>query len=81
MEDNNSMEITNVDIKKLIYTVRGKQVMLDSDVAILYHYTTKRINEAVNRNRERFPDNFCFKLTEDEFESMRSQFATASRKR
>ena len=65
-------------IKNLIYTIRGKQVMLDSDVAMLYHYPTKRINEAVRRNIERFPENFCFKLTEFEAENLRSQFATSS---
>ena len=68
--------ISKEDIKKLIYTVRGKQVMLDCDVATLYHYTTKRINEAVSRNKQRFPENFCFQLTEDEYNSLRSQFAT-----
>ncbi len=65
-------------IKNLIYTIRGKQVMLDSDVAMLYHYPTKRINEAVRRNIERFPENFCFKLTEIEAENLRSQIATSS---
>ena len=65
-------------IKNLIYTIRGKQVMLDSDVAMLYHYPTKRINEVVRRNIERFPENFCFKLTEFEAENLRSQFATSS---
>ena len=64
-------------IKNLIYTIRGKQVMLDSDVAMLYHYLTKRINEAVRRNIERFPENFCFKLTKIEAETLRSQFATS----
>lgn len=66
------------NIKNLIYTIRGKQVMLDSDVALLYHYDTKRINEAVKRNIERFPHNFCFQLTEKEVEILRSQIATAS---
>ncbi len=65
-------------IKNLIYTIRGKQVMLDNDVAMLYHYPTKRINEAVRRNIERFPENFCFKLTEIEVVNLRSQFATSS---
>ena len=64
-------EISNEEIKNLIYTIRGKQVMLDSDVAMLYHYPTKRINEAVNRNRQRFPENFCFQLTEEEYKSLR----------
>ena len=63
--------LSNEDIKNLIYTIRGKQVMLDSDVAMLYHYPTKRINEAVNRNRQRFPENFCFQLTEEEYKSFR----------
>ena len=66
------------EIENLIYTIRGKQVMLDSDVAMLYHYSTKRINETVRRNIERFPENFCFKLTEIEAENLRSQFATSS---
>jgi len=64
------------NIKNLIYTIRGKQVMLDSDVAMLYHYTTKRINETVKRNEERFPEKFCFQLNETEFENLRSQIAT-----
>lgn len=55
------VEIYNTEnIKNLIYTIRGKQVMLDSDVAMLYHYPTKRINETVKRNSERFPENFVF---------------------
>ena len=66
------------NIKSLIYTIRGKQVMLDSDVAMLYHYETKRINETVRRNKDRFPINFCFQLTEDETENLRSQIATSS---
>ena len=60
------IEYANEDIKNLIYTVRGKQVMLDSDVAMLYHYPTKRINETVRRNKNRFPENFCFQLKEEE---------------
>ena len=63
-------DVSNEEIKNLIYTIRGKQVMLDSDVAMLYHYETKRINETVNRNKERFPENFCFQLTEDEFKNL-----------
>ena len=59
------------ETKNLIYTIRGKQVMLDSDVAMLYHYPTKRINESVNRNKQRFPENFCFQLTEEEYKSLR----------
>lgn len=47
--------ITTEEIQNLIYTIRRKQVMIDSNEASLYHYETKRINEAVNRNKERFP--------------------------
>ena len=65
------------NIKNLIYTIRGKQVMLDSDVAMLYHYETKYINLAVRRNKERFPENFCFQLTEKEVENLRFQFGTS----
>ena len=64
-------EISNEEIKNLIYTIRGKQVMLDSDVARLYHYETRRINETVKRNKQRFPENFCFQLTEEEYKSFR----------
>ncbi len=60
------------NIKDLIYTIRGKQVMLDSDVAMLYHYETKKINQAVKRNIDRFPEKFCFQLTEEEFLNLRS---------
>lgn len=66
------------NIKDLIYNIRGKQVMLDSDVAILYHYETKYINLAVRRNKERFPESFCFQLTNLETENLRLQFATSS---
>ena len=66
------------DIKDLIYTIRGKQVMLDSDVAMLYHYETKNINKAMKRNIERFPEDFCFQLTEIEAENLRFHFGTSS---
>ena len=70
--------LTNEDIKKLIYTIRGKQVMLDSDVAMLYNYETKKINQAVKRNIDRFPERFCFQLTEEELKIMWSQIVTTS---
>ena len=72
-------ELSHVDIRNLIYTIRGKQVMLDSDVAMLYHYETKKINQAVKRNIERFPERFCFQLTEEELEIMWSQIVTTSK--
>ena len=78
-EELNVVNNETENIKNLIYNIRGKQVMLDSDVAILYHYPTKRINETVNRNKKRFPEDFCFQLTELDIENMRSQIATASK--
>ena len=74
----NLVKYKTENIKNLIHTIRGKQVMLDSDVAMLYHYETKYINLAVRRNKERFPENFCFQLTENETENLRLQFATSS---
>lgn len=77
-EDLNVIKYETINIKNLIYTIRGKQVMLDSDVAMLYHYETKRINETVSRNKERFPENFCFRLTEHETEVLKSQTAISN---
>jgi hypothetical protein len=57
-------------VREKIYSVRGYQVMLDRDLAELYGVETKRINEAVKRNKERFPDNFCFQLDYAEYESL-----------
>ena len=78
--EENKLEVKNEssieNIKTLIYTIRGKQVMLDSDVAMLYHYTTKRINETVSRNKKRFPKIFCFQLNTNEYEMIKSQFMT-----
>ena len=54
--------------------------MLDSDVAMLYQYTTKNINKAVKRNIDRFPEDFCFQLTESEFWELRFRFGTLNRK-
>ncbi len=68
--------ITNKYISNLIYNIRGIQVIFDFDVAKLYGYETKRINEAVSRNKSRFPERFCFKLTEKEFEKLKSQYVS-----
>ena len=77
----NKLKIVNSEeIKNLIYTIRGKQVMLDSDVAMLYHYETKNVNKAMKRNIERFPEDFCFQLTNDEFKNLRFQFGTLNKK-
>ena len=75
----NQLKIVNrEEIKNLIYTIRGKQVMLDSDVAMLYNYETKNINKAMKRNIERFPEDFCFQLTKEELKKMWFQFGTTS---
>lgn len=65
-------------IKTKIYTIRGLQVILDSDLAELYGVETKNLNRAVNRNSDRFPQNFMFQLSEVEYQSLRSQFVTSS---
>ncbi|TJZ53693.1 ORF6N domain-containing protein [Sphingobacterium olei] len=74
----NKPTINPKEIKNLIYTIRDKQVMLDSDLASLYQVETKNINRAVKRNIERFPESFCFQLTEAEIENLRFQFGTSS---
>ena len=79
-EDLNVVKYDVNNIKNLIYTIRGKQVMLDSDVANLYNYKTKSLNLAVKRNIERFPEEFCFKLTENEFQNLRFQIETLNKK-
>jgi phage regulator Rha-like protein len=74
----NQTTLSTVRIESLIFTLRGRKVIVDSSLAELYGATTKRLNEQVKRNRDRFPDDFMFKITTQEFESMRSHFATAS---
>ena len=74
----NLVKYKTENIKNLIHTIRGKQVMLDSDVAMLYQYTTKNINKAMKRNINRFPEDFCFQLTEKEEENLRFQIGTSS---
>jgi hypothetical protein len=68
-------------IQPLIQTVRGHKILLDKDLATLYGVTTKRLNEQVLRNLERFPGDFMFQLSEDDVESLRSQIATSKPKR
>ena len=79
-KENSTSEIiiSNEEIKNLIYEVRGKQVMLDSDVAMLYKYSTKNINKAMKRNIDRFPEDFCFQLTKEEVKKMWFHFGTTS---
>ena len=65
-------------IEKAIYLIRGEKVMLDSDLAQLYGVTTKRLNEQVNRNHERFPEDFMFQLTVEETTALTSRIAGAN---
>ncbi len=73
--------IENVSVEAIaskIYLIRGVKVMLDRDLAELYGVKTKRLKEQVRRNTERFPDDFMFELSKNEFKNLRSQFATSS---
>ena len=65
-------------IASQIYVIRGEQVMLDSDLAALYGVETGALTRAMKRNRERFPDDFCFQLSQEEFEILRSQIGISS---
>ena len=69
---------STIDIRSMIHIVRGHQVMMDYDLAFLYQVETKRLNERVKRNSNRFPESFCFQLTREEFNDLRSQNATSS---
>ena len=66
----------NIKIENLIYEIRGKQVMLDSDLAMLFGYETKQLNRQVLRNINRFPENYCFQITDTEYISLRCQNGT-----
>ena len=68
--------VDNTNIEDMIYEIRGKQVMLDSDLAHIYNVQTKRINEAVKNNPNKFPERYCFELSENEYNSLRSKFST-----
>lgn len=70
-EDKNLVIVDNREIQNMIYTIRGKQVMVDSDLAKLYQVTTGNLNKAVKRNLSRFPEHFRFQLTEHEYKNLR----------
>ena len=74
------MELTKINIENKIYLIRGVQVMIDSDLAELYNTETKFINRAVKRNTSRFPKEFMFQLSEEEWQSLRFQSGTSSDK-
>jgi len=77
MPTNNLPGIQDEVIISRIYVVRGQRVMIDRDMAELYGVETKRLKEAVRRNIERFPEDFMFEMTKEEFENWRTQFATS----
>jgi hypothetical protein len=85
MKQNN--EIVSVNIQSMIFTIRGVQIMLDRDLAVVYGVETKVLNQAVKRNIDRFPQEFRFRITESEYDevvttserfNLRSQFVTSS---
>ena len=75
--ENNEL-VPNDDIGRRILIIRNRQVMIDRDLANIYGVKTSRLNEQVKRNKERFPEDFCFQLTEDEFENWKSQNAISN---
>ena len=79
VEDNNLVIVDNIEIQNIIYTIRDKQVMIDSDLAMLYQVETKYLNRQRSRNADRFPDDFCFQLTKEEYEFLRCQNVTSKK--
>ncbi len=71
-------KISTLQIEKKIFVIRGVQVMIDRDIAELYEVETRRLNEQVKRNIERFPEEFMFQLTREEIDYLKSQIATSS---
>ena len=78
MKEEEKSIIPDEIISNKIYLIRNQKVMIDRDLADLYQVETKRLKESVKRNSERFPEDFMFELTKEEFENLRSQFATSS---
>ena len=76
--ENTTGLLTVESIRNCVYMMRGQQVMLDSDLADIYGYELKAMNQQVKRNIERFPEDFMFQLTKEEFENLKSQFVTSS---
>ena len=80
-ENKNLAIVDNREIQRMIYTFRGKQVMLDSDLSRLYQVTTWRLNEQVKWNIDRFPVQFMFQLTAEEYQSLISQNSISNKGR
>ena len=72
------IKVTEEYLKEKLYEIRGKQVLLDTDLAEIYGYSTKTFNQQVKNNIEKFDDDFMFELTDDEVEYLRSNFLTAN---
>ena len=78
-KENSVVELTNsIIIENCIYEIRGKQVMLDTDVAYFFDVDVKRLNQQMKRNIDRFPEDFCFQLNSTEFKNLRLQNVTSS---
>ena len=74
----NKIALQRIDIENKILVIRGEQVIIDRDLAKFYGVATKVLNQAVKRNIERFPEEFCFQLNKEEFENWKSQFVTSN---
>ena len=72
--------VAGLPAEHLIRTVRGRRVILDADLAGIYAVSTARLNQQVRRNRDRFPEDFAFQLTAEEFAALMLQFATSKRR-
>ena len=77
-QDKSHLIVPDEIVMNKIYFIRGQNVMFDNDLAELYKVETRRLNEQVQRNIERFPKDFMFQLTKEEFENLKSQIATSS---
>ena len=73
-----NLHLNDISIRSMIRVIRGQQVMLDFELAMLYGVETRALNQAVKRNAGRFPDDFMFQLSKSEFESFRSQIVTSN---
>ena len=78
MDNNNLMIYDEDDLRSKIHIIRNRQVMIDRDLAVIYGVETRRLNEQVKRNTERFPEDFCFQLNDEEFGNWKSQNATSN---
>jgi hypothetical protein len=76
---NRAVVLKPENVAQLVFFIRGEKVMLDADLAKLYGVTTKALNQAMRRNKTRFPEDFAFRLSREEFDNMRSQIVTTSR--